>query len=329
MRYFDAGVLDKVGKIKCKKEGKMKCREVLVLIFLAFSLVLADYDADLYFPLAVGNVWFYKDSSFVFGAEVDTVHMEVVGTAIMEGYLTYISIETNLSSTSVDTTFFQSRGDGIYMYSPDEGRSLLMLPDPFDVGDEWTLSVDTSWMSAETTVYTRERYTGRVVSFEDVSIGIGSFNNCAKVVVSFFARETKVVGGITVSDDSTMGSLTSWYAENIGVVKEHTQLSIWFFVLDMFRELLSWSSGVDEVEIKRQEFRVSVSPNPFNSSCRVVAPVGSNVEICDISGRVVYAYQADRKEFIWEPDGTIGSGVYFVKVRKGNNVATQRVVLLK
>ncbi len=75
------------------------------------------------------------------------------------------------------------------------------------------------------------------------------------------------------------------------------------------------------------EMEFAVWPNPFNSACRITAPEGATVEIFDIDGRSVASFQ--NTDNIWQPDESIGSGVYLIRARVGNESVAKRVVYLK
>ncbi|MCK5833458.1 hypothetical protein KAH81_07295, partial [bacterium] len=72
---------------------------------------------------------------------------------------------------------------------------------------------------------------------------------------------------------------------------------------------------VDSAERPELAKLVSVSPNPFNSVCKIEAPVGARVEIFDIRGSFVDAFNiADQSgEQYWQPSGDVTSGVYYIK----------------
>ncbi|MCK5833844.1 T9SS type A sorting domain-containing protein [bacterium] len=92
-------------------------------------------------------------------------------------------------------------------------------------------------------------------------------------------------------------------------------------------------------------------PNPFNSAVRISVGEGlapSRVEIFDIAGRRIdvlssatknpLQYEGDlspsgrdnnRKEFTWQPSENIGSGVYLVRVRHGDQALLKRIAYLK
>jgi len=96
------------------------------------------------------------------------------------------------------------------------------------------------------------------------------------------------------------------------------------------------SSGVSENVVIPGKFKLSVSPNPFNSSCIITAPSGANIDIYDLQGRLIskgiqpFAESQGKRAFIWQPDETIQSGVYIVKATMENGrQKVKRVVLVK
>jgi len=94
--------------------------------------------------------------------------------------------------------------------------------------------------------------------------------------------------------------------------------------------------GVSENVIVPEKFKLSVFPNPFNSSCMITAPSGAKVKIYDLQGRLIskgiqpFAESQGKRTLIWQPDETIRSGVYFVKATMENGrKSLKRVVLVK
>jgi len=99
---------------------------------------------------------------------------------------------------------------------------------------------------------------------------------------------------------------------------------------------LSADDGIKE-NILPTNFTLNVSPNPFNSSCRITAPENAQIEIYDLQGNVVGAngvrpmlYAPMNRTFIWKPDESISSGIYLVRVTAMNgNCVTKRILYLK
>jgi hypothetical protein len=99
-----------------------------------------------------------------------------------------------------------------------------------------------------------------------------------------------------------------------------------------------------------EQFSINIAPNPFNSAvsitidCRGLINQTPTIEIFDMTGRMVYGNSVgeglvpsrttgDHKglpyETIWQPDASIGSGVYLVRAKIGGSEVTKRVVYLK
>ncbi|MCD6502002.1 T9SS type A sorting domain-containing protein [bacterium] len=85
-------------------------------------------------------------------------------------------------------------------------------------------------------------------------------------------------------------------------------------------------------------FEISIHPNPFNSVLNITRPVNSEIEIFDISGRIVYEMPVGSRPastVLWQPNKSVPSGVYLVRARfdklsdRGDIEITKRVVYLK
>lgn len=106
------------------------------------------------------------------------------------------------------------------------------------------------------------------------------------------------------------------------------------------------------------DFAISVYPNPFNSAVTISAPVGAEIEIFDLNGRLVAEIPVGSRpasamkqelsgsmktcgadvaptEFLWQPAPSVTSGVYMVRATVPGNkglrthVSAKRVVYLK
>jgi len=94
--------------------------------------------------------------------------------------------------------------------------------------------------------------------------------------------------------------------------------------------------GVSENVIVPEKFKLSVFPNPFNSSCMITAPSGAKLEIYDLQGRLIskgiqsFSESQGKRTLIWQPDKTIRSGVYIVKATmEDGRKRIKRMVLVK
>jgi len=80
-------------------------------------------------------------------------------------------------------------------------------------------------------------------------------------------------------------------------------------------------------------------PNPFNSAVTISigatgrSPLYANIEVFDINGceiDVALRARNDRNNaFIWQPDKSLGSGIYLVRAKIGEREIVKRVVYLK
>jgi len=108
------------------------------------------------------------------------------------------------------------------------------------------------------------------------------------------------------------------------------------------------TTGIAERKNLPEDIAIEVFPNPFNSSCRITAPIGSKIEIYNLQGKLVWESQSkmDRLEndedtfssrgdgftirnFVWQPDESIGSGVYLVSANYKNIKVVKKIVYLK
>ncbi|MCD6501770.1 T9SS type A sorting domain-containing protein [bacterium] len=79
---------------------------------------------------------------------------------------------------------------------------------------------------------------------------------------------------------------------------------------------------------------IEVYPNPFNASCRIVAPNAAKIEILNISGRIVRRFENVAAEIVWHGDDfsgkTLPNGVYLIKIEDNTgHLSSRTAVLLK
>ena len=113
---------------------------------------------------------------------------------------------------------------------------------------------------------------------------------------------------------------------------------------------------INEQEISKPRLKLSARPNPFNSSVEIVVSDGrglvrqtlSNIEIYDLQGDMVYCRRGlltsnddllknrhremspTSRTFIWTPNETIASGIYFVRATmKDGQSITKKIFYLK
>ncbi len=108
------------------------------------------------------------------------------------------------------------------------------------------------------------------------------------------------------------------------------------------------TTGIAERVYLPEDIAIEAFPNPFNSSCRITAPAGSKIEIYDLQGKIVWESQSQMnninkneetfssrgegftmRSFVWQPDESIGSGVYLVSANCKNIKVVKKIVYLK
>jgi len=88
---------------------------------------------------------------------------------------------------------------------------------------------------------------------------------------------------------------------------------------------------IEEFALPKLNELVSVSPNPFNSACKIDAPDGARIEIFDIRGAFVDGFQIHSGQgyAIWQPTADVATGVYYVKASLAGETVTKRLVFMK
>ncbi|MBN2542137.1 CocE/NonD family hydrolase [bacterium] len=86
---------------------------------------------------------------------------------------------------------------------------------------------------------------------------------------------------------------------------------------------------VKETTAKPNDFELHCYPNPFNSSVNITCPVGTEIEIYDLRGRLVGKDITTSTQIIWQPDPLTSSGIYLIRAQSGGKTARKRVVYLK
>ncbi|MBN2543378.1 T9SS type A sorting domain-containing protein [bacterium] len=127
---------------------------------------------------------------------------------------------------------------------------------------------------------------------------------------------------------------------------------IWHTVYDSVPNMYwcSMATSCEEEEsIKPAKFEIRAYPNPFNAIVKIeIAGVGTDynlsllpqnqIEIFDINGRMVHhwtgegvtsLHPAEHSFFTWQPDNSISSGIYLIRIRSGNDSGLRKVIFLK
>ncbi len=95
---------------------------------------------------------------------------------------------------------------------------------------------------------------------------------------------------------------------------------------DIINDLLSSNISCNQSSGLPEKL-VCVYPNPFNSSCEILAPVGSTVEIYDAGGHLIDLLE--EAPYIWQPDKSLNSGIYLIRIVSNKGVIKKRVCYMK
>lgn len=312
-------------------------RLILIAVLVAAFAAVADSSAD-YFPVGIGYTWTYQDSSE--GGVVMTLN-EMVGTAMIEGYETWITVET--SPDVVDTSFTQIRADGIYMiveFMEEERRPIRIAPSDIDVGTSWTAAdIDTSFNMSGADVSIQIVMTMEAIGRETVVVPAGSFASCLKIAMESEFTYEITFGGMPFASGSGIQSRdTTWHAQFVGMVQSRGME----YEIDMMSGSIADSSktasylqnynftNIDENSHKPAEISIMAYPNPFNSAVSIDVPEKAEIEIFDINGRKIADFRVvESGNLRWEPATSVESGVYFVRANFAGNSITQRVMFIK
>lgn len=109
-----------------------------------------------------------------------------------------------------------------------------------------------------------------------------------------------------------------------------------------------YSTSIEETQSQTEAFAMGAYPNPFNSSVRITVEGGetAKIEIYDMNGRRVEPVTelvempggselpstssgSGSCTYIWKPDPSLPSGMYFVKVSFANELVKKPIVYLK
>lgn len=305
------------------------------LVFIALLLPVISalaIDPMDYFPLTVGNQWVERDSS----AElIDTIYSEIVGTTTMLGYNTYL-IEAVHSDGSRDTAYYQPRPDGLYTIEfIDEGSGgypFMVSPNPVNIGDRWVIiEVDTSWIESFYRIHQHVIVHGDAIGFEDITVPAGTFRNCFKIQMSgiYTYDVTTLTGDTLFAGEGSTGVTTVWLAYGVGMAKRHEISEEGEEIVSV---LLDYRiSNISEME-RPDNFSLSISPNPFNSACKISAIncMGNLLfEIFDMNGKMVHLEETDGNSIVWQPSESNASGTYLVRISTSNKAIESKLIYLK
>jgi hypothetical protein len=312
-------------------------RLILMVALVAVFAAVADSSAD-YFPVGIGYTWTYQDSNEV---GIVTTLNEMVGTEIIDGYETWITVET--SPEAVDTSFTQLRADGIYMiveFMEEERRPVRIAPSDIDVGTSWTAAdIDTSFNMSGADISIQIVVSMEAIGRETVVVPAGSFASCLKIAMeSEFTYEITFGGMPFASGSGVQSRDTTWHAQFVGMIQSRGME----YEIDMMSGTIADSSktasylqgynftNISENSRKPAEMSIIAYPNPFNSSVSIDVPEKAEIAIFDINGRKIADFGVvENGSLRWQPATSVESGVYFVRANLDGNSLTQRVMFIK
>jgi hypothetical protein len=302
---------------------------VVLIAICAVVCFSGAIDVADYMPLGIGYSWISLDS---LSTGIDTSYEQIFGTTTMFDFLTYMYLSWSTdTSANIDTVYRQLRpGDGIYylMQMQDDVEAYIpsrIAPDPFNIGDDWLqIDWDTTESSGGYITFVHLHSVGHALGFEDVVVPAGRFSDCVKILSEGdCSLVVSVMGTPMFSYVGPINTDTMWVAEDVGVVKSFTtQYDIESGEgSDTKSSLMSYSfTNIDETAKSRPgSFDISITPNPFNSTCKITAPTGSTIGIFDLQGKnvatlsVAQASPNQASSFNWKPTDPPPGGVYLVK----------------
>jgi len=169
---------------------------------------------------------------------------------------------------------------------------------------------------------------GFAVAGETYSYGAGTPDSSNLLLVKFDSEGNSCIGEavsptVTIASPSVASPSPSVASPSPTVTDVSPTVTV---VSPTVTEICT--DDIIETVIKPAEFEISVSPNPFNSSCAISAPKGAKIEIFDVEGKKIMELSNGQR--IWTPNKEIGSGIYLVKATtKNGQSATKRIVFMK
>ena len=206
-----------------KKTEFLQWLKPVLVLSLAYSFLFTAA-AQNYYPADIGNTWVFDS---VDGEEQSTYTLE--GPEIIDGEeRILLKIRTEELSTGDSDTdrYFLTVGDDAIelhktifelvepraMVTADFPTPVTFFPLQLELGDKWQIAADADVeLEIGLAISGKSATDFEVVEFEDVITPVGTFKNCAKVLlgVNFTA------GGFLNLDSSTH----QWFAPNIGPVQ--------------------------------------------------------------------------------------------------------------
>lgn len=193
-----------------------------------------------FYPDDIGNRWILESTD-----KIDVRTVTIKGPEILNGdELRIIEDETN---GNVSQLFIRTEPDGVMLFRSVVSLPLLgavtfdysppqvFLPTQIDLGSEWTVESEATIPLAGKIAVTNR---AEVVAIEDVTVPVGTFRDCLKIVQDATIKLTIAELGL---------SSTMWLALEVGLVKSTNTDGVVF-------ELI-------QLDIAQKEPETAVQPN--------------------------------------------------------------------
>ncbi len=88
------------------------------------------------------------------------------------------------------------------------------------------------------------------------------------------------------------------------------------------------TDDINEVP-RPEQLSITISPNPFNSSCMIDVSTGADIVIFDLCGNKIWQTKVHESPVAWKPMENLASGVYLLKVTYNNSAITKKLIYLQ
>lgn len=297
-------------------------------IFLVAPSPLLPGQTNDYFPLQVGNTWVFdlyewpdvlvlQDTISI----IDSLTIDSKTWFLFNRYFTIHELE--------DSVYLRAEEDKVYRYQA--GREELWFDFTANEGDSWQISTRISaWdtLVPVTVKLQKKKYTH--------SVNNRTFENCFNFSFDF-AVDNKwyytIAPGAGCIDLSIAGTLLRRFSFRNGVING-------IVYPDLVTSVGS-NNKLEQDVINKQ--MLSIYPNPFNSSTRIVinAPKAlghtkPEVHIYDVNGRIIKKFSLSPEnttQIMWNGENDNGmivpSGLYFVAIRFDREYVVKKVVFVR
>jgi hypothetical protein len=181
------------------------------------------------------------------------------------------------------------------------------------------INANNSWLGTQgNNMFSFQKHfqSSAIVDFAEVRNDQVNFNNGSGNIATLFIVTTDNLSGIAVCD-FTLSDVTAVTAS-----QQYLQLNL---VNDSVVIDPSVPAGIIEND---SPIQMNVYPNPANDKVVVETIPQSQIEICDIAGRVVLSATANNGTTVLNT-ASLATGTYVIRAINGNSVTTQRLVIAR